>query len=1098
MSTEQVNKHDTTTSEARANLEDLYELSPMQQGMLFHTLYAPGSGIYFEQSIFTIEGDLDRAAFERAWRLVVARHSILRTGFVWEGVEKPLQVVFRSVNIDIEDHDWREFDSKQQHERLEKFISDDQAAGFDLAQPPLMRLTLIRMSDSFYKLIWSRHHMVLDRWSRAVVLKEVFVIYNAFSQGLQPELEPARPYGNYIGWILKQDPAEAESFWRRTLRGFENPTDVMIGRAPPAPMETYDCKNAQLSSEATLKLRTFCREQKLTMNTVVQGAWSLLLGCYSGENDILFGATVAGRPAELAGVECMVGLFINTLPMRVRIQWEVPLLSWLRTLQEQQAEQRDYEYSSLIDIQGWSDLPRGVPLFETVLVFENLPVETSFRENKTNVAIRGDRAVRSKTNYALTMLVNPQAELSISCVYDNTRFDSDSISRLLNHFLVLLEQFSESGESRLAEISLLDPVERNLILNRWNETAAAYDDQGCLHQVFESQVRQTPGAVALKHKNQVVNYADLNARANKLARFLIARGVGPEKVVGICMERSIEMVIGLLGILKAAGAYLPLDPAYPTERLRYMTYDSELSLLLTEKRFAEKFEDTATQIVLWEELQPALESERGDDLNVGVTSENLAYIMYTSGSTGQPKGVQAPHRPTMNRCSWMWRNYPFADHEVCCQKTALSFGDSVWEIFGPLLQGVPSVIIPDEVLRDPELLTLTLAEQQVSRLVLVPSLLRVLFESVADIGTRLPLLKLWVTSGEALTVELAREFASRLPNSVLLNLYGSSEVAADVTCAQITGSESGVSIGRPIANTEIYILDSRKQPTPIGVPGELYVGGASLARGYYRRPDLTAEKFPANPFGKGAGARLYDTGDVARYHSDGNIEFLGRRDQQVKIRGFRIEMAEIESALRQHSAVRQAVAIASEDRGEQRLVGYLVLQPDQTVTVDELRTHLRNSLPDYMIPSAFVTLEKLPLTVSGKVDRRQLPLPDEKRPALGEAYIAPRTPVEQEVVTIWEQVLKVKGVGVYDNFFALGGHSLLATQVISRVHESFQIDMPLRTIFEQPTVAGFALAVAQRQARTVQNQTIQLLDKLSQLTDEEAQELLDSGNLAGI
>ena len=1092
------NQHTGTTADARANLEDLYELSPMQQGMLFHTLYSPTSGIYFEQSIFTIEGDFDHAAFQRAWQRVVNRHSILRTGLVWEGVEKPLQIVYRSINVLIEEQDWREFDGEQQDEMLEKFIRNDQARGFDLARPPLMRLALIRISNSVYKFIWSRHHLILDRWSRAIVLKEVFALYEAFCKDLEPELEEVRPYGDYIAWLLKQDPAAAESFWRRSLSGFENPTEMRIGYGSSNRQETYDQQSEQLSAEATSSLRRFAREQKLTMNTLVQGAWSLLLSRYSGESDVLFGATVAGRPAELAGVERMVGLFINTLPVRVQIPSQTSLLSWLRTLQENQAEQRQYEYSSLIDIQGWSDVPRGVPLFETILVFENLPVETSFRESKTDVVIRGDRAVGSKTNYPLTMLVNPQAELLISCVYDSTRFDSDSICRLLNHFLVLLEQFSEAGESPLAEISLLDSVERDLILNRWNETAAAYKDQVCLHQVFESQVSQTPDAVALKHKDQVINYAELNTRANKLARFLVARGVKPETVVGICMERSIEMVVGLLGILKAGGAYLPLDPAYPTERLRYMTCDSDLSILLTEKRFAERFEDTETQIMLWEQVQPALESRNGEDLNTEVISENLAYIMYTSGSTGQPKAVQALHRTTMNRCSWMWRRYAFAGREVCCQKTALSFGDSVWEIFGPLLQGVPSVIIPDEVLKDPESLVQTLAENQVSRLVLVPSLLRVLLESVEDIGRRLPSLKLWVTSGEALAVELAREFALKLPNSVLLNLYGSSEVAADVTCAEINGSDARVLIGRPIANTEIYILDSGKQPAPIGVPGDLYVGGANLARGYYNRPALTAEKFPPNPFGKRVGARLYHMGDVARYDAEGNIEFLGRRDHQVKIRGFRIETAEIESSLKQHSKVREAVVIAGDFAGEKRLIAYLVVQPDQTIKVNELRTHLQQSLPDYMIPSAFVVLEQLPLTPSGKIDRRQLPVPDDARPELGETYVAPRTPLEQEMARIWERVLKVKSVGIYDNFFALGGHSLLATQVISRVNESLQIELPLRMMFEQPTIAGLALVVAQRQALAVEGETLKLLDKLSQLTDEEAQQLLDSGNLAGI
>ena len=509
-----------TEQTTQANLEDLYELSPMQQGMLFHTLYAPRLGIYFEQSIFTIEGDFDRAAFQRAWQQVVNRHPILRTGFVWEGLEKPLQFVYRNVSVRVEEHDWLRFDAQQQQDMLEDFVRDDQQRGFDLTRPPLMRLTLFRTGDQVYKFVWSRHHLILDRWSRSLVLKDFLNSYSAFSQGLEPELEETRPYRNYIDWLLKQDQAKAEAFWRRSLSGFESPTHLRLGTPRSVERDTYDRAGAHLSSEHTAALRQFAREQKLTMNTVVQGAWSILLSRYSREREVLFGATVAGRPAELAGVDKMVGLFINTSPVRVAVDPHASLLSWLRTLQESQAEQRQYEHSSLIDIQGWSDIPRGVPLFESILVFENLPVESSFREAESNLLMRGDRSLGAKTNYPLTVMVNPGVELTTGAIYDRGHFDADLIQQLLDHFLVLLKQFPRAAQRAVEEISLLEPRERDRLVNEWNDTEQSYEAQTCVHVLIERQVELHGRAVALVFGAQQLNYEELNGRANQLATYL--------------------------------------------------------------------------------------------------------------------------------------------------------------------------------------------------------------------------------------------------------------------------------------------------------------------------------------------------------------------------------------------------------------------------------------------------------------------------------------------------------------------------------------------------------------------------------------------------
>src|ERR1041385_956051 len=1062
---EQPTNKDVHITPGQENLEDLYELSPMQQGMFFHSLYAPGSGVYLEQSLLTIEGELDHAAFQRAWQQAVDRHSILPTGVLGQGLEKPVQVVYRQLEFEIEQHDWRQLSADEQHQQLELFIRNDQARGFDLERAPLMRAALIHVADNVYKFLWSRHHLILDRWSRALLLNEVFSFYNAFSRDLNLEIEPSRPYGDYIGWLLAQDRAAAESFWRHLLAGFASPTPLGFEShgAHGGEEKQYDYQSVRLSAEATSSLREFAREQKLTMNTLVQGAWALLLSRYSGEQDVLFGATVSGRPADLAGVEKMVGLFINTLPVRVKLSPRSSLSSWLRSLQEQQSEQRQYEYSSLIDIQGWSEIPRGAPLIESILVFENLPVESVFHEAESMIAIRGDRSIGSKTSYPLTVMVDPGAALSLQIVYDRDRFDAAAIDRLLQHFALLLQNFTGAEDRPLREISFLEQAELNRVLIEWNETTTPSEDAICLHQVFEEQVRRAGERIAVKYGDNVISYRELNQRANKLAGILVARGVKSEAIVGICLNRSIETYVGILAVLQAGGAYLPLDPVYPGERLQFMARDSELTLLLTQRSLVEKFAGTTAPVLLLDALQDELAAMSGENPGLNADPDNLAYLMYTSGSTGQPKGVAATHRATMNRCSWMWRVYPFGPDEVCCQKTSLSFVDSVWEIFGPLLQGTASVIIPDEILKDPFLFVETLGAHKVTRLVLVPSLLRVLLETVPELEQKLPQLKLWVTSGEALPTDLVEKFNGQLPQSLLLNLYGASEVAADVTCYQVAGGESSksVPIGRPISNTEIYILDSQMQPVPIGVVGELYIGGTNLARGYHNRPDLTAEKFVVNPFGKAGGGRLYRTGDLACYRPDGNIEYRGRVDNQVKLRGFRIEPGEIEGTLRRHAAVADAVVVLREDQAsDPRLVAYVVGSSANAVQASELRSFLRQTLPDYMVPSIFVTMEALPLTRGGKVDRQALPKPEASNRELQQRFVAPRNVDEERIAAIWQTVLQVDRVGIRDNFFELGGHSMSAMQLMSELSKAYGKRIPLATLFQVATVEHLAQFIA--------------------------------------
>jgi len=676
-------------------------------------------------------------------------------------------------------------------------------------------------------------------------------------------------------------------------------------------------------------------------------------------------------------------------------------------------------------------------------------------------------------------------------VHDTAVLDRESIASMQRQFATFLQSVVADKSRPIAETSLLTEAERHQLMIGWNNTQVDYPQHLCIHQLFEAQAERTPEAVAVVFEDQQLTYRRLNSRANQLAHHLRKLNVGPEAYVGIYMERSLDTIVGLLGILKAGGAYVPLDPAYPKERLAFMLEDAQVPVLLTGNRLLEGLPDHGARVVCLDRHWEAIARESEENPVSGVKADNPAYVIYTSGSTGTPKGVLGLHRGAVNRFNWMWKTYPFEAEEICCQKTSLSFVDHVWEIFGPLLQGIQTVIIPDEAVRNPHLLVQNLAAKHVTRIVLVPSLLRVMLNACVDLQSRLPDLKIWITSGEVLSTELAERFRERLPESILINLYGSSEVSGDSTWYDTSKGELllCVPIGRPIDNTQIYLLDPNLQPVPIGVPGELHIGGDGLARGYLNRPELTAEKFIRNPFIPGE--RLYKTGDLARYLPDGNIEFLGRIDHQVKIRGFRIELGEIEAVLRQHSGVREVVVDAREDvPGDKQLVAYIVPNEEQIPSFSMLRNYLMEKLPEYMVPSAFMMLDALPLTPNGKVDRRALPNSKSLRPELGPAYVAPRTQIERTITAVWQGVLHVEKIGVDDNFFDLGGHSLRMAQVHSKLRESFHRDLAMLEMFKYPTISSLAQYLSQEKSEPFSfQQSDDRIEKLREGKDRLRQQL---------
>ncbi|HVR95692.1 MAG TPA: amino acid adenylation domain-containing protein [Thermoanaerobaculia bacterium] len=1041
-------------------LENVYILSPMQQGLLFHSLYTPAEGLYIDQVVAELPGRVDAAALERAWRHAVARHAVLRTSFHWQGLDKPLQVVHPAVQLPFAVHDWR----GEGPDRLERYLEEDRRRGFDLGKSPLLRLALTRTGEDRHLLIWTYHHILLDAWSGSVLMGDVMTAYQAFAAGREPEPRPARPFGEYIAWLRRQDPAAAETFWRARLAGFQNPTPLALpgasGDSEPGPEIEHAERTVELPAEATAALRVFARHHHLTLNTLVQGAWALLLHLYSGEDDVVFGSTVSGRPAEIAGIEAMVGLFINTLPVRARIDPAAGLVPWLRSIQAWQSEMQPFEHSPLAEVQTWSGVPAGRPLFESIVVFENVPTGGSNGDGPSGN--EGSSRYLSRNNYPLSLVVLPADRLSVRALYDRRRFPAAGVERALGHLARLLAAIAAaSPDARLDELSPLSPEERRQVVEAFNATAVPYPREAAVHQLFAAVAAERPDAVALEETGLSVTYAELSRRAGRLAGLLQSLGVGPETPVGLCAERSVDLVVGMTGILQAGGAYVPLDPAYPEDRLTFLAEDARLPVLVTRGR-----ETAGLPPALRRLPTVLLDGEalaRGDaapDLCGG--PDSLAYLMYTSGSTGQPKGVEAVHRAVVRLVRSGDGYARFAPDEVFLHLAPPAFDAATFEVWGALLHGARLAILPG---RAPTLAELAEAVRRhgVTTLWATTGLFHQIVENGLD---GLCGLRRLMTGGDVTSPAHVRRALAELPGCTLVHAYGPTENTTFTTCQVLTAPdqvEEPLPIGPPIANSRVYLLDRAFRPVPVGVAGELYTAGDGLARGYLRRPGLTAERFVPDPFEPGG--RLYRTGDLARWRGDGTIEFLGRLDNQVKIRGFRVEPGEVEAVLDGHPAVRQAAVIPRRDLpGGKALVAYVVLR--EPTAPGELRAFLQERLPEFMVPSFFVELAEMPLDPNAKTDRRALArldlIPEAAR--AGRTYMAPRNPIEELLASLWFGVLGAGRVGahddvlvgVHDDFLELGGHSLLATQLLSRIREAFQVELPLAVVFEEPTVAGQA------------------------------------------
>jgi len=1037
------------------NIEAIYPLSPMQQGMLFHTIYATEGSLYFEQTTFKVRGKFDNEAFKRAVEQTMLRNPVLRTAFVYKKLEQTLQVVHKEVELPYTELDWQDADTTQQKKLLTNFLQADRDEGFKLSKAPLMRLAVMQLEKDFWQLVWSNHHILFDGWSLPILLGEVFSFYEAYVNGKEVQLPLKRPFREYILWLQKQDMGKAKSFWQKFLNGFNAPTEIpyIHYNTDQSFESSYQKTTQHLSLEISQKLNDLARSNQLTINTIVQGAWSWLLHHYSGEEDVVFGTTVSGRPPQLEGVEQTPGLFINTLPQRVSVNPNASLLSILVELQKHALDIREYEYTPLADIQSWSDLPGHSSLFDSIVIFENYPVDQSMNSQMSSLEFF-DVTTNERTNYPITLVAGFSDKLSLDLAFDTHQISADSGNLILQHMERALKQFADNPTLALRNLSLNNAVETDRLVNQWNKTETEFQHNLSVHQVFEQIVENNSSAPALVFGQDELSYLQLNKRINHLAHFLREQGLKPEQKVAIYLDRSLEAITSLMAVMKCGAAYVPIDPEYPMDRVEYILHDSGATTLITDNNLSNSISNDQLPIFKWDTDSNTLSAQPDTNPENLSDPQNLAYIIYTSGSTGKPKGTLLQHRGAVNTAMSLGKTFQFNPGRRVLQFASIGFDASVAEILGALLNGaVLHLISKDTILSESGLADL-LRQQKISSVILPPSVLAVLDH------TDLPDIQVVGSAGEACTPDIASRWAE---GRTFINGYGPTEstVAATLFTVDLDSIGHTVPIGSAMHNARVYVLDAQMRPQPLGIPGELHISSVGLARGYLNRPDLSAEKFIPDPFSTVPGTRLYKSGDLVRWLPDGNLEFLGRIDHQIKLRGFRIELGEIENALTEFPSIKNAAVILREDEPDQKyLAAYLITATKEKIDRTSLLKFLKERLPEYMMPAVIIEMDAFPLTPSGKINRKALPIPDEAARVHSEK-IAPRTPIEELLVSLCSRVLHMNEVGINDNFFEIGGHSLLATQMMSRIRDAFEVELPLKDFYENPVISDLALKIEQ-------------------------------------
>ncbi|MDR6605730.1 non-ribosomal peptide synthetase [Pseudomonas synxantha] len=1054
-----------------AVIEDVYPLTPMQEGMLLHTLLEPGTGLYYMQDRYRINSELDPQRFAQAWQAVIARHEALRASFCWNVGEAMLQVIHKPGSTPIEYLDWSAIAEAEQEPKLQTLLKTEREAGFDLLNQAPFHLRLIRVGTARYWFMMSNHHILIDAWCRSLLMNDFFEIYSALGEGREAQLGLVSRYRDYIGWLQHQSLAEARQWWKTNLQGFERTTPIPSDRpllrehAGDSGGMIVGDRYTRLDARDGAQLRELAQAHQLTINTFAQAAWALVLRRLSGDRDVLFGVTVAGRPVDMPQMQRTVGLFINSVALRVKVPEDGQRCSvrqWLSGLLDNNMQLREYEYLPLVDIQEQSELPKGQPLFDSLFVFENAPVEVSVLDRAQSLNATSDSG-RTHTNFPLTAVCYPGDDLGLHLSYDQRYFDEATVERMLGEFKRLLLALVEGFHGDMADLPLLGAEEQDFLIHDCNQSEHPYPLEQSYVALFETQVARHPQRIAASCLDRQHSYLELNQRSNRLGHALIAAGVGRDQPVALLAERSLDLLGMIIGSFKAGAGYLPLDPGLPSQRLSRIIELSRTPLLVCTQACREQAQAlldesgcaSRPRLLVWEEVQALALS--ADNPGIYSAADNLAYVIYTSGSTGLPKGVMVEQRGMLNNQLSKVPYLNLSDADVIAQTASQSFDISVWQFLAALLFGARVDIVPNTIAHDPQGLLAHVQSQGITVLESVPSLIQGM---LAQERMSLEGLRWMLPTGEAMPPELAHQWLLRYPQIGLVNAYGPAECSDDVAFFRVDLAStrgSYLPIGTPTDNNKLYLLDGALELVPLGAVGELCVAGTGVGRGYVGDPLRTAPVFVPNPFGA-SGERLYRTGDLARRRSDGVLEYVGRVDHQVKIRGYRIELGEIEARLHEQPEVRDAAVGMQDGANGKHLVGYLVAVDSAlncAECLEHIKQRLRAELPEYMVPLHWLWLDKLPLNTNGKLDRKALPALEIGQ-MHSQDYQAPRNDLEQTLAGIWAEVLKVEKVGVRDNFFELGGHSLLATQIASRVQKTLQRDVPLRAMFECSTVEELA------------------------------------------
>ncbi|QAR53025.1 non-ribosomal peptide synthetase [Bacillus aerophilus] len=1042
----------------RDQVQDMYYLSPMQEGMLFHTLHHQEKGFYVEQMDMNVKGTLRHDLLEKSMNIIVERYDIFRTVFLHEKVKRPVQVVLKNRPFQLDVVDIQDLSESEQLERIDRFKQKDQLRGFDLSKDLLMRASVFQTGPSSYRWIWSYHHILLDGWCFGLVVQELFAIYHALLHDIPYRLEPVKPYKEYIQWLEKQDKQASLEYWTQSLAGFEGQSTFKEQRKQTNEHELGEIEWA-MSKEETAALSELALQQNATLSSALQSVWSILLSRYQRSNDVLFGTVVSGRPADLASVDRMVGLFINVIPRRIQLTDQMTFRSLLSETQQQSLAAEPHQYIPIYDIQAKAGQQQ---LIDHIVVFENVPAAKKDEQESLLGFTVEDMNVYEKSNYDLNLLASPGEQLQLKLAFNQRAFDPAFVHKLKDQLTLLIKGAIKHPDQLVHTLTLVTKQEKQRMLEEWNAPELEHD-QLYLTKWFEHNVRKQPNAVALSAGDHTMTYAELNEQANRLARHLQKNGVGHQTVTAILAERTPELIVSLLAVLKAGATYVPIDPDYPESRIQYMLKDSGATHLLTHSSFISQTRSLAFDgtYLFADDQEILLMSSENLPLEAGL--DDTAYIMYTSGTTGQPKGIMTTH----SNIARVVKNTNYLT--ILETDTLLSLSNSVFDgftfdVYGALLNGAKLVLPQKETILDMGKLTELIKGEHIS-VMFVPT---ALFHLLVDEGTDwMRGVRKVLFGGERASVQHVRKAFDVMGKGRLLNVYGPTESTVFATYYPIDEAipleARSIPIGKPLNQTGAYILSEHRQLQPIGMVGELCLSGKGLAKGYLNRPDLTKQVFIAHPFA--AGERLYRTGDLAYFREDGLIEYAGRVDDQVKIRGHRIELTEIEANLLMHPGVKQAVLLADHDEtNHTRLLAYITCDDAWKGKLDDIKSGLKERLPAYMLPHELIELENLPLTPNGKVDKRQLPKPE--APQGNRRVKLPANEVEQKLLLMWREVLEREDISTDDHFFELGGHSLKAMSLLSKVSKEFEVQVPIHLLFETPTIEALSRYIQHQDGET--------------------------------